>query len=249
MPTPFTHLETAQRLLQDSLVPAAIRDALSDERGAFLLGNVAADARTESGLSREATHFYSYDRGIHEHPWRVMLAQNPSLETPQSPGHRAFLAGYVAHLSMDEWWSLKMLGPHFALREWAPRHMRFFLLHILLIYVDERDLSLLLPWQYDMLRSAAPNGWLPFLNDRILNDWRDFISMQIAPGGHSQTLQVFGSRINQTPADLRRIMDDPARMQADLWQHITPALLSEIESGMYAFAREQLITYWHESGE
>jgi hypothetical protein len=247
MPTPFTHLEAAQRLLNDEAIPASVRQPLTAELGAFLLGNIAADARTESGLRREDTHFYSYDKGITDHPWRVMMNLHPALQIPHSPAQRAFLAGYIAHLSMDEWWSLHMLGPHFAGRDWAPRQTRFLMLHILLIYMDERDLSLLLPWQYQGLTSAEPDNWLPFMNDTILSGWRDFIAGQIKPGSESLTLQVFGGRINKQPAELRAILDVPERMDADLWQHIAPALLADIEAGMYNHARQQMLTYWTEA--
>jgi hypothetical protein len=249
MPTPFTHLEAAQRLLDDDVIPPAVRDGLAAERPAFLLGNIAADARTESGLKREDTHFYSYDKGIGDHPWRVMMSRYPGLATTHSPAQRAFLAGYAAHLSMDEWWSLHMLGPHFAGREWAPRPTRFLMLHVLLIYMDERDCCHLLPWQHDSLCAAQPDDWTPFMSDAILRDWRDFIAGQIEPGGVSQTLAVFGGRINVQPHDLRAILDSPERMQTDLWQHITPALLGEIEAGMYCHARDQLLTYWNEYGD
>lgn len=246
MPTPFTHLETAQRLLVDDAVPADVRAALAAERGAFLLGNIAADARTGGGINREDTHFYQYDRPLVDHPWRVMLTQHPSMKPPRSASHRAFLAGYTAHLSIDEWWSLQMLGPHFALREWAPRPTRFFYLHILLILMDERDRSRLENWQYPALLMAQPESWTPFLSDAILRDWRDFVGEQIRPGGESQTLAVFGGRINKTPADLRAILDSAVTLETELWPHISPALLEEIETGMYHHARAQMLRYWME---
>jgi hypothetical protein len=173
-----------------------------------------------------------------------MFQQHPSLTPAGSAARRAFLAGYVAHLSIDEWWSLHMLGPHFAGREWAARPKRFFYLHILLIIMDERDLARLESWQHPALLTAQPQGWTPFLSDAILRDWRDFIGDQIRPGGQSQTLSVFGGRINRTPADLRAILDSPATLEADLWANIPPALLAEIESGMYDHARQQMIRYW-----
>jgi len=247
MPTPFTHLDAAQRFLDDTAIPSDVRAALAADSPAFMLGNIAADARTESGLKREDTHFYSYDKGISAHPWRVMMQTYPSLEQVGSAARRVFLAGYVAHLSMDEWWSLHMLGPHFVAREWAPRPTRFITLHILLIYMDDRDLKRLPPWQYDSLCAAQPDGWLPFMSDAILRGWRDFIAEQIAPGGESLTLQVLGGRVNIPPHELRAILDHPGRMDADLWAHITPGLLAGIEVDMYRHAREQLLVYWAES--
>lgn len=247
MPTPFTHLETAQRMLRDDAIPQPLRHALAEELPAFLLGQIAADARTNGDLRREDTHFYSYDRGISEPPWRVMIQRNPVLLRPHSPAQRAFVAGYVAHLTVDEVWSLDMLGPHFAGREWGTRPFRFLMLHILLIHMDERDYARLDPGHYDSLIRAQPVDWLPFMSDQTLADWRDFIGQQIKPGGVSQTLEVLGSRIAKPPAELRAILDAPETMQRDLWAHITPDTLAAVESTMYARACDALVTYWRDS--
>ena len=136
MPTPFTHLLYAQRLLSDPAVPASQRALLNSHLPAYLLGSVVADAHALAGLKRDETHFYAFDRPMEDHPWRVMLAQYPSLNSVTDPDWRAFLAGYVMHLSMDEVWSLQMTGPEFADRNWAPRMQRFLMLHILLEWDD-----------------------------------------------------------------------------------------------------------------
>ena len=81
MPTPFTHLLTAQRALSDPAIPAAGRALLETHRGAYLLGSVVADAHGLAGLKREDTHFYSFDKPMEDHPWRVMLARFPILQT------------------------------------------------------------------------------------------------------------------------------------------------------------------------
>ncbi|MEZ4669092.1 MAG: hypothetical protein R3E39_14390 [Anaerolineae bacterium] len=247
MPTPFTHLETAQRLLIDENLPNSIRGALLAEGPAFLLGNIAADARVNGDLNRELTHFYAYDKGIHEHPWRVMVQQNPDLMTPKSAAQRAFVAGYVAHLSIDETWSLNMLGPHFAAREWGTRSFRFLMLHILLIHMDERDYERLHPDQGNILAASQPRQWLNFMSDNILTDWRDLISNQLPPRGRSQTLEVLGSRINKTPDELQNILKSSLQMQADLWSNIALDVLTTVEQQMYDHAREQLHIYWDES--
>ncbi len=247
MPTPFTHLQTAQRLLLDEQIPAHIRAAIALQKPAFLLGNIAADARTNGDLTRESTHFYSYDRGITEHPWRVMVQQNPTLNQPTTLAQQAFIAGYVAHLSIDESWSLEMLGPHFARREWGNHQFRFLMLHIVLIYMDERDYHALESWQQPNLAAAVPGNWLPFMPDRILVDWRNFISQQLYPVGSSQTLEVLGKRINKQPHELRAILDSAERMNTDLWGNIPRDQFDTIEATMYRHARDQMLTYWDES--
>lgn len=247
MPTPFSHLHVAQRLLTDPALPDSLRRLLAEHRGAFLLGSVAADARVGAGTPREHTHFYIYGQDIVDHPWRVMLREYPGLLRPHDSAHRAFVAGYVAHLAMDEFWSLNMVVPHFVRRDWGTRALRFLMLHIILIYMDERDLGLLESWQPEALRTAQVNGWLPFMTDVDLAFWQTLIYDQIRPGGQSETLEIFGARISHTPAELRAILDSEARMQADLWDHIPLAVLNEVERGMYAFLREQTIRYFDES--
>lgn len=246
MPTPFTHLHIAQRLLKDGQVPAAIRDLLYTERSAFLLGSIAADARVNSGVMRADTHFYRYDEPMRDHPWRVMMAQHPALEHPYSPTQQAFLAGYVAHLTVDEVWTQEMLRRQFIERDWGPDdRYRFFMLHILLILMDERDYAGLEAWQANALESAQPGDWLPFMGRADLEAWRDFIARQLTGG--SETLAVLGGRIKRAPDELRAVLDSPDRLQADLWSNVAPETLAQVEQQMYAFSREQMMIYFEES--
>lgn len=247
MPTPFTHLQIADRLLQDDHIPAEMRALIDAERGAFLLGNIAADARVSSGLRREDTHFYAYDRPITERPWRVMTRMYESLFAPHSLAQRAFIAGYVAHLTVDEVWSLEMVYPYFALSDWGTRQQRFVMLHIILIYMDERDYSRLPLWERDSLYSAQPQTWSPFIPDTDLEGWRDFVATQLQPDGVSETLSVFGDRIQLSPAHLRAILDSPDQMERDLWQHVPHAVLGQVEESMYQQARDQMLVYLDES--
>lgn len=248
MPTPFSHLAVAQRLLNDELLPQNYRDFLRSELGAFLPGNVAADARVGAGVPREQTHFYLFAQDIVESPWRVMLKKHPELWQPHSAAQQAFIAGYIAHLAMDEIWSRQMVRPHFAEREWGERALRFLMLHIILIYMDERDLRLIEPWQADKLDSVQPDHWLPFISDQDLSAWQRLIADQIKPGGVSQTLNIFGGRIAKTPAELRAILDSDQQMQADLWDHIPPEVLKQVEENMYLHARDGVSEYLSKSG-
>lgn len=248
MPTPFTHLAFARRLREDSRLPSSLRTLVEAEWGSFLLGSVVADGHTLAGLKREDTHFYSYDRPMKQPPWQEMLTCHPSLLTPYNGSHQAFIAGCVGHLSMDEVWSVDMLRPHFVEREWAPRSLRWLMLHILLIYMDERDLAQLPSGMADDLHAVQPQDWLPFLSDEAIAGWGDVIYRQIKPGGLSETLEIFGGRINQTPEQLRAILDSAERMRRDLWDHISPVLLAEIEEKMYSHAVAQMGRYLEEAG-
>lgn len=247
MPTPFTHLAFARRLLADQQQAPALRTLVETQWPAFLLGSVAADGHVLAGVQREDTHFYSYDRAISQHPWRVMVNRHPALLTPESAAQQSCIAAYIAHLSMDEIWSLKMLRPQFVEREWAPRQQRFVMLHVLLIAMDERDQVSLPATTANDLHAAHPRGWLPFMGDDALNAWGDLIYRQLVPGGVSETLDIFGPRINMTPPELRAILDSPEHMEQDLWAHIPPSLLKSIEDEMYHHAVAQMTAYLHEA--
>src|SRR5690349_17524253 len=105
MPTPFTHLHIANDLDADPILPDSLKTLINANYGAYLLGSICADATSTGIADRETTHFYRYDKPIVEPPWRVMMAMHPTLCTPKSPAHEAFIAGYVAHLAADEYWS------------------------------------------------------------------------------------------------------------------------------------------------
>ena len=245
MPTPFTHLNITQRLLHDTAIPQAYRDLISAHRPAFQLGSIVADARVASGLGRETTHFYSYSYPIVEHPWRVMLEEHPSLRQPHDEAHLVFLAGYVAHLSTDESWALKMVRPEFGSREWegVERHDKFFALHLILTYMDERDEATLEPWQAEKLCTCAPDNWLPFMSDDALCTWRDLVAEQITPDGDSQTLTIFSDRLRLAAAFIRETLDNPDEMHRRLWQHVPKSLLATVEAQMYTYTRDQLCVY------
>lgn len=239
MPTPFSHLHLANDLLRDPDLSPEARSLLHTHRPDFLLGSIVADARRTPDADREETHFYRYDKPMPDHPWRVMLAQYPTLKQPRTAGHQAFVAGYVAHLAVDEYWSRYMLKPHFAEGDWGESlRARFFVLHLLLIYMDERDEARLPDDNPADLRRAHPSDWLPFLPDAIINEWGEYIASQIE--GDSETVDIFSRRIGRAPDQLRALVDSPDTMHDLLWQHLPLATLHDIEQHYYTFARQQM---------
>ncbi len=244
MPTPFTHLHIASQLLQDARVSPEAHALIAAHQPCFLLGGIVADQRL-SGMERADTHFYHYTRPMPDNPWREMFRQHPALVPPKSAAHHAFLMGYVAHLAADEYWSRNMLGPYFANGDWGDSGRdRFFVLHLLLIWMDERDEARLPATTANLLRQCVPDAWLPFLPDHGICDWRDFLADQL--DGDSETLTIFGGRIRTAPRVLRAMLDDDALMQERLWENVTPDILSAMEANLYDFSREQMEIYLRE---
>lgn len=256
MPTPFTHLALSRQMLTDREIPDPMRADLIAQRGAFYLGQIAADghALEKPPIKREATHFYTYNHIPNEKLWQLMFEKHPSLHQQQDAAGRAFLAGYIAHLCVDEYWARHMASPYFGFpkQEWGSRDFRFLMLNVLLIYMDERDYERIIrPPEAridmaDQLNAVQPHDWLPFLSDRALCEWGGLIHRQIKPNGISETLQILAPRIarDMTPLKLRAILDSESRLQRDLWSHVPKEIWQSVESSMYTFARDEMIAYW-----
>jgi hypothetical protein len=245
MPTPFTHLRITHRLLNDPEIPDSAHKLLNLYSADFYLGGVVADARPE-GSRRADTHFYDYTEPMPDKLWREMFRHHPSLRQTQTEAHQVFLMAYVAHLASDEYWSLHLLKPHIAEANWDKDvYERFKSLHLLLIHMDERDEKWLPAFIPSSLRRSSPKSWLPFINDTVICQWRDFIADQLATGV-SQTLQIFGSRIHTPPKDIRAMLNNNAVMQQRLWNHLAPSLIAEIEEQMYQFSQQQMLIYLNE---
>lgn len=245
MPTPFMHLKVAQELLRDSQVPPQVRELLNAQRSAFLLGSIAADARINSGIKRDETHFYRYDEDLQAHAWQAMLERHPALHRPLDESQQVFVAAYVAHLAMDELWMLDMLRPVFWQSDWEDHKRRFFILNLLLSGMDERDLVQLDDWQAATLLAAQPCDWLPFMPDDVLREWRDFVGRQLIAG--SETLEVLSPRVGSTPEEFRALLESPERMRAEVWANVPQDKLAAVEADMYVFAREQMLVYLAET--
>lgn len=245
MPTPFTHLQITHRLLEDPEIPESTHALINLYAADFYLGGVVADARPK-GKSRADTHFYHYTQPMPDNPWREMFRHHPDLKKPKSDAHKVFLMAYVAHLASDEYWSRHLLKPLIAEADWGKDiYDRFKTLHLLLIHMDERDekqMSQLIPLS---LRKSSPQSWLPFMPDDVICDWRNFVADQLLTG-ISQTLHIFGSRIQIEPEQLRKMLDDTKLMQTRLWDNISPSLLAHIEQQMYLFSRKQMLIYLDE---
>lgn len=244
MPTPFMHLAFAQGTLTDpSLAPwnALIRE----QWGPFLLGNIAPDARISSGIRRADTHFFEYEPVIPVSAMQAMLTQYPVLASSQieDDARRAFLAGYVAHLAMDEVWCTDVLFPYFT-NLWDGNFTSFQMLHMILAWMDEQDYRRLpAAEQYPALATAQPEAWLPFVPDKALIDWRDLVAEQLSPGGHSRTTEILGQRIRMNAAEMDEFIHSEQAMNDYLWRNVPRSAVAAAEHAMTDRARSYIRGY------
>lgn len=244
MPTPFMHMALAHRLSTDALVPTDIRSTIHDNWGAFLLGQIAPDARVSSGLQRAQTHFFEYSAIIDPPATRAMLTKHPDLRCAQThdKDHAAFIAGYLAHLVVDEVWCMDALYPLFS--TWGTMQSRFHMLHMLLGDLDERDYAVLPDSDFEPLHTATPARWLPFMPDADLVVWRDLIANQLPPVGRNMTYDILSKRIDISAQQMADFIHNTAEMQAQLWTNVPPDKLAHVEQHMYERSRQVVIDYY-----
>jgi len=255
MPTPFNHLVLAQQLL-DAPDPSTtlraglspvVREALMAEAPAFLFGNIAPDAQTVSGQPREATHFFPVPLGDAPPAHPALFERHPAVARPDClpPAHAAFLAGYLAHLELDQLWITDIFDPVFGPRQtWGTFRERLYLHNVFRAHWDAQDLQRLPPSIGIDLRAARPDDWLPFVDDVHLRRWRDLVADQLAPGAAARTVEVFAERMGADPHAFAALVNSPAEMERRVFARVPPARLEQFCADGLARCIERLHAYF-----
>jgi hypothetical protein len=230
MPTPFNHLVLAQAMLAHPGLPPGVRDGLSAEWPAFLLGNIAPDVQTVSQQSREATHFFPVPLRNAPPAHQALFARHPALARPRqlAPAHAVFLAGYLAHLELDQLWIRAIFEPVFGPEQtWGDFQERLYLHNVFRAYWDAHDHRRLPPAVGRRLRAAEPEGWLPFVADAPLRRWRDLVADQLTPPSAALTVEVFAARMGADPLAFAALLNSPAEMERRVFSRVPPARLAQ----------------------
>jgi hypothetical protein len=245
MPTPIQHLALAEGILRGGDLPPAVNALLKAQRGPFLLGHTAPDVQTVSGQTREETHFYSILRTAERPAHEMLFVTHPALAHAEAlpSAQAAFVAGYIAHLLLDELWLDDVFFRYFAGQEWGTPRERSFLHNVLRTWMDRHDLRRLNGSIPAALREAEPHRWLPFVGDEHLRAWRDWLVEQLGPGQAVQTAEVFARRMDVPVAEMEIILRSPQRMEEHVFSHIPRAALRSFHDAGYARSVDLLNRY------
>ena len=229
MPTPVMHLALAEEILHGDALAPAIRRLLGQQRGPFLLGNTAPDVQTVSGQTRYETHFYAITRTSapsqrekgNRPAYETLFAAHPLLANAEllPPPQAAFIAGYIAHLLLDELWLDEIFLPYFR-QGWSTWRERAFLHNVLRTWMDRQDLRRIDGRVIEALPRAQPQGWLPFVNDEDLQAWRDWLVGQLGPGQHIQTAEVFARRMGISATEMEAVTQSPQQMEERVFSRV-----------------------------
>lgn len=197
MPTPFQHLNYAQAILESPELPAALRECLQQNAGAFFLGNTAADVQSVTGQPRPLTHFFTIPPSGNPRAEVAMLHAYPALADPAAlaPDQAAFISGYLAHLVGDQLWAWDIYLRYYWHTCADPQTcaVEHNALRVLLDRQAEAALGQH-PAVLAALRGAQPGDWLPFVEGAALREWQAWIVAQLAHPGTAQTAAVFAAR-------------------------------------------------------
>jgi hypothetical protein len=75
------------------------------------------------------------------------------------------------------------------------------------------------------LCNVEPEGWLPFVQDRFLAEWRDLLFPQLQPGAAIQTVEVFSSRQGISAPEFYALLESEQRMQQEVFKHLPLQLI------------------------
>ncbi len=89
---------------------------LDDERGSLYIGATAPDIRVVTRWERERTHFFDLNNFDEQDGVAAFFEAYPALAGAIEPPTRAFVAGYLTHLIMDERWISSVYRPYFGER-------------------------------------------------------------------------------------------------------------------------------------
>ena len=223
------HIALSEEILAGGDLPTSVLALLQENQGAFLLGSTAPDVQTVSGQSRRETHFRAIpsvdDRPAH----LLMLEKYPSLAWANQllPSQAAFIAGYLIHLLVDELWLAMIFQPYFLAEQSSSSHLasiswpeRSFLHNVLRTWLDRRDQSRIGQHVGTLMRRVTPRGWLPFVADKYLWTWRDWLVEQLTPGHTVQTAAVFAQRMGVSVAEMEAVLSSATAMEERVFCYV-----------------------------
>lgn len=249
MPSPFTHLRLAERVIRKPKLPHDQRALLSEYRGAYLFGHTAPDFVSRAGRSREESHFFRVPMMDRRPAHLRALEEHPELHPDEiADGQtKSFVAGYLCHLWVDQLWISNLFEPYFGIGVDRGTFRERLLDHNLLrAHIDLRDEASLTPDVASCLAGLDPGNWLPFASPHALRQWLDHLTEQLQPDGRSKTIEVFSDKSGVPPSTFADRLSSEQAMRETVFNHLPHGILSGFE--MLAVDAGCELTAWYLGG-
>ncbi len=229
MPTPVVHLYLAQEILQSGAA-GYLNGCVSD----YLLGSIAPDAWSIAGVTRRQAHILPIPIPAGKRVVEELLTLYPHLRASQAlaPARAAFVAGYMAHLLVDEIWYHRIFEPYFSREQPgdAPIGTRLLWHNVLRLHCENALQDRLAGDLADALAGSAPGYAFPLFDDAALSVWRDRISAELRPGASRRSAEVFAARLKAPVEQLLEILADPVALERLVLGRLPAGLLAEFSA-------------------
>lgn len=242
MPSLGSHLASA-RLLADRL---AHRD-IEAERGSYYLGATAPDIRIITRGDREHTHFFTLDELESQDSIARMFEAHPRLAVPGGLDEttRAFMAGYLTHLLMDEQYIERIYREYFGAGSVLKGDPRADLLDRVLQYEwdrRERERTDEMASIRDALSSSGGLADVEFIERETLGQWREVaVDMASHPPTWDRFVRVATRHLRNSPEsedEARKLLAEIPELLREVIDHVT-------EQRMHQFMDEAIEVATH----
>lgn len=150
---------------------------LDDEASAYLLGATAPDVRIMTGQPRDETHFITLEADHPETSIGNLFSSHPELYGLKGRA-RAFTAGYLTHLEVDQTWIREVFRPYFGRHSSLTNRLEAnFMDRTLQFYMDwkERQDRNLVQGFYQQVVAADLAQEAPIIPPETLQQWQTFV--------------------------------------------------------------------------
>ncbi|MGB9640802.1 MAG: hypothetical protein ACPL4H_07795, partial [Anaerolineales bacterium] len=128
-------------------------------------------------------------------------------------------------------WIRQIFIPVFGLQSpWGTFRERLIWHNVLRAYLDQQIIPAIKPSIAEYLLGVEPQGWLPFVTDNHLIQWRDQIARQLQPGQKIETIEIFASRQNISPDEFKHYLSSEEVMEEMIFQRLPQAQLNLFRS-------------------
>ena len=203
--------------------------SLEEQIGCYLLGSTAPDIRVLTRQPREETHFYDL-RDEHCMSGIPKLLDTHSHLRQVNGRARAFLAGYITHLAMDELWIEQVYRPFFGKRAGLEDRVEADVMdRVLQFYLDRAERVDRDRFQtfYDYVLSADPGDAVGFIAAPALRQWREVVGriLQQDPSWENfknLTLRRFNNGSDKNEEQVRALFESLPEILGRTINHVSP---------------------------
>jgi hypothetical protein len=231
MPSLGSHLATA-RILADRLAHTSI----DGDRGSFYIGATAPDIRVLTRRDRIETHFFSLDRFESQDAIATMFDQHPGLSdavTLDVPT-RAFMAGFLTHLVMDQQYIERVYRLYFGADAWKDDPSRGNVLDRVLQYEMDRrarEQTAVMGDVRDVLTDDSAAASIEFIEAETLGRWvevvRDVTSQPATWDRFPRMISNHLKRAGYSEDEIEDFSRDVPQILAETMDHVTEVTVSE----------------------